>query len=489
MKKLAATLVLLLALTGCSALPSEPPVVVEKVDRTGQVGVQLFMWNWNSIARECTDVLGPAGIDWVETSPPQEHIAGSAWWTHYQPVSYQLESRLGTTEEYQSMIDTCAEAGVGIVADAVINHMAGVGGGTGWAGTEFTKYEYPGQYSRNDFHKCDSATGEISNYRDAEEVTTCELVGLSDLDTANGSVQQKLADYMIGLLRMGVVGFRIDAAKHIAPADLEQIMAKLPENTWVLQEVIRGTGEPIQPEDYIGWGDVFEFGYARALGKGVATGPISGFLQTSLRKRMVTSDKAITFVSNHDTERNGETASYKLNSNDFAIATALMLADPYGKPMLYSGYAFSQRDQGPNYLADGRVQDVECAADSSPQLTYLDYTDGDWVCQHRWPSTLNMIQFRDATAGQPMTDIFKGGRILGFGRGEAGYIFANLDNDPYDKAPLQTSMPAGTYCDVISGNLVNGKCTGLEIQVSESGTIDTPIPAETAIAIHKNAKL
>ena len=35
------------------------------------------------------------------------------------------------------------EAGVDVYADAVINHMAGVESGTGWAGTAFSHYEYP----------------------------------------------------------------------------------------------------------------------------------------------------------------------------------------------------------------------------------------------------------------------------------------------------------------------------------------------------------
>jgi alpha-amylase len=82
---------------------------------TRDVGIQLFEWNWDSIARECTDHLGPAGISWVLTSPPQEHIEGTQWWTNYQPVSYRIESRLGNREEFAAMVETCTTAGVDII--------------------------------------------------------------------------------------------------------------------------------------------------------------------------------------------------------------------------------------------------------------------------------------------------------------------------------------------------------------------------------------
>jgi hypothetical protein len=37
------------------------------------VGVQLFMWNFNDIAKECTEFLGPNGFSYVQTSPVQIH--------------------------------------------------------------------------------------------------------------------------------------------------------------------------------------------------------------------------------------------------------------------------------------------------------------------------------------------------------------------------------------------------------------------------------
>ncbi len=186
------------------------------------VGVQMFQWTWDALGAECTDTLGPAGYGWVLTSPPQEHVLGSAWWTAYQPVSYLVESRLGTREEFAAMVTACHEAGVEVVADAVLNHMTGKDEpGTGWAGSSYSHYEYPGIWSDEvgDFHHCGvPPADDIASYQDAYQVQSCELVNLADLATGHPEVQERLAAYLGDLLSLGVDGFRLDAAKHIPAA-------------------------------------------------------------------------------------------------------------------------------------------------------------------------------------------------------------------------------------------------------------------------------
>lgn len=51
--------------------------------RKTDVEVIAFQQPWNSIARECTQTYGPAGVAYVEISPPQESIRGTQWWTSY----------------------------------------------------------------------------------------------------------------------------------------------------------------------------------------------------------------------------------------------------------------------------------------------------------------------------------------------------------------------------------------------------------------------
>lgn len=316
MRRRLVALLLLLAVVGVTACSgSTTPEAGGPPDEPARndVGVQLFQWTWDSIAAECTDVLGPAGVGWVLTSPPQEHIVGDPWWTSYQPVSYQVESRLGTREQFEAMVGACSEAGIDVVADAVVNHMTGQDEpGTGWAGSSFEHYSYPGLYTAEDFHHCGlTPNDDIVDYSNAEQVQTCELVNLADLDTANPEVQTTIRGYLEDLLDLGVAGFRIDAAKHMAAGDVAAIVEGLPEGTIVMQEVIGARSEPIQPADYADNGQVFDFYYASHLTGAVEGGSLEQVFQVDAASTGLTSDGAVVFVDNHDTERDGANLSFR----------------------------------------------------------------------------------------------------------------------------------------------------------------------------------
>ncbi|HBF81090.1 MAG TPA: glycosidase, partial [Streptomyces sp.] len=168
------------------------------------VTVTMFERRYADVARACTDELGPAGYGFVQVSPASEHIQGDQWWTSYQPVSYRIAGRLGDREAFAGMVDACHGAGVKVMADAVVNHMA-AGSGTGTGGTVHTKYDYPGYFQDGDFHTC---RADITDYTDRDDVQNCELVGLSDLDTGKEEVRATIAAYLDDLRSLGVDGFR-----------------------------------------------------------------------------------------------------------------------------------------------------------------------------------------------------------------------------------------------------------------------------------------
>jgi glycosidase len=58
-------------------------------------------------------------------------------------------------------------------------------------------------------------------------VKNCKLVGLPDLLVGKDYVSDKIATYMNRLIDIGVAGFRIDAAKHMWPNDLNKLLGKL----------------------------------------------------------------------------------------------------------------------------------------------------------------------------------------------------------------------------------------------------------------------
>ena len=452
LRTIALAAVSLLALTSCSPQSNQAELPYQD-----QVGVQLFMWNWDSVAAEC-EFLSEQGISWAMVSPPQEHIFGEQWWTMYQPVSYQLESRFGTREQFAAMVETCNSHGVDIIVDAIINHMANQDG-IGYAGTQFSKYDYPGLYTPEDFHVCQiTGDGQISNYSDREEVQTCELLGLPDLDQSRPNVQATILTYLNDLLSLGVAGFRFDAAKHMDAKDLEQIVGQLPEGTRVIHEVIRGN-EPIQPEEYLGSGDVWEFSYAKAM-KGYFT--IERIAPEGPEVRYIAhapTEQAVAFISNHDTERNGDTLNYQ-DIKSFELATMLMLAEDYGQPMLYSSYAYDDKDAGPTQ-ENGLILNAKCETTSAGWTLPKDsYSANEWICQHRFESTAQMIKFRKAVSGTAVENIFEDGGRYGFSRGDKGYFMLNASQTATD---IEVPVADGEYTNLITGEVL--KATGGKLRL------------------------
>ncbi|MFF3947625.1 carbohydrate-binding module family 20 domain-containing protein [Streptomyces sp. NPDC001902] len=424
------------------------------------VTATLFEWKFASVAKECTNTLGPAGYGYVEVSPPQEHVQGAQWWTSYQPVSYRIAGRLGDGTAFKNMVDTCHAAGVKVIADAVVNHMS-AGSGTGTGGTSYGKYTYPGYYQDQDFHSCRT---NISDYTNRDNVQNCELVGLSDLNTGSDYVRSTIAAYLNGLIALGVDGFRIDAAKHIAAADLSAIKAKLsnPSVFWA-QEVIYGSGEAVQPGEYTGTGDVDAFQGAYDL-KRIFTGEKLAYLGNwgaSWGAGYLASGSSRTFVDNWDTERNGSTLTYKAGAT-YTLANVYMLAWPYGSPNVYSGYEFSDNDAGP---PNGGTVNA-C------------YSDG-WKCQHAWPQIAGMVGFRNAVAGTAVTNWWSNGNnAIAFGRGSKGYVAINHESGSLTQT-FTTSLPAGTYCDV--------QHSGATYTVGSDGRFTATIGANDAVALYTGA--
>ena len=515
-----------LALAGCgggASLPDAvtavtPPVVRPTLSTSyrptghgaaGDVAVHLFDWPWNDVANECEAVLGPAGVQAVQVSPPNEHSITPShdWSERYQPVSYSVErSRSGTGNEFRAMVSRCKAVGVSIIVDAVINHMTNSPSpGTGSNGTAYTKYEYPGLWTAADFH----TPCTVSDYSSAANVQDCELFGLPDLNTSKPNVRATLANYLIALARMDVAGFRIDAAKHIQQVDLDSIMAitnralaadgrALP---YFYLEVASGSGEALQKSDYFGEGfdsggaaDITEFTFTgvgdkftRLGGQAISdlnpNGP-SGHQFSAAAWGLEPSDKALVFLQNHDTQHSCG-LSYR-DGQTFRLANVWMLAQPYGYPLVLSSFAFvcpSGNSMGPPSDANGWTLPVSCA--SSLETA----TVGQWVCEHRDPYILNMVRFRKLVAGTDVNHWWDdGANAIAFSRGASGFVAINREVTTVS-ATVATGMLPGTYCEVIAGGRSGAGCAGASIVVSASGTIALSLPANSAVAIDVATKL
>ncbi|MGS2615902.1 alpha-amylase family glycosyl hydrolase [Micromonospora sp. LZ34] len=454
-----------------------PPAVAAPAGAK-KVIVQLFEWNWTSVANECRTTLGPKGYGWVQVSPPQEHVRGSQWWLAYQPVSYRVESRKGTRAQFKAMVDACHAAGVKVIVDAVVNHMSGQdNAGTGWAGSSYGHYDYPGIYQHQDFHHCGRNGGDdIANYGDRWEVQNCELVNLADLKTESDHVRGRLAGYLNDLLSLGVDGFRLDASKHMPAADIAAIRSRLSRPAYLVQEVIHGAGEPIQPTEYTGNGDVHEFRYGKDLARVFRSERLAYLRNLGEGWGHLPTGVAAVFVDNHDTQRDvGGVLTYR-DRGIYALANAFMLAWPYGSPTVMSSYTFSQRDQGPPQDGSGRTLDVACYS--------------GWECEHRWPVIANMVGFRNATEGAGVANWYdNGNNHIAFSRSGKGYLTVNDEDHAITGRSYHAGLPAGRYCDVIHGTFANGTCSGPVITVDGNGWFAAHIPAHDAVAIHVGARL
>ena len=298
------------------------PLKTPKFDTKGQKGaiVEMYGWKDSDIEKEC-EFIGEQGYMGVKVFPHHEQLMShtpfkkqmNPWYFMYQPVSYSLNGRLGTRDDFRKMIKTCRKYGVRVYADAVINHMTYngmdlqahrfdqkdsdlVGKKYSTANSPFfTPYkayeinpftqrgtntlEYPKvPYGPMDFH-CQKL---ITDYSDFDNVQYGWLDNLTDLKTESVYVRQRIADYLTDLFSIGVTGFRLDAAKHMKPADIAEILHIFKEN-------IGGTF----PDDFFAWLEILSGDEAATLFAEDGENSYAGGLDKKLTKLGFNADDLI----------------------------------------------------------------------------------------------------------------------------------------------------------------------------------------------------
>jgi alpha-amylase len=483
------------------ALPAAPPVAAAAATATNSsrdVIANLWEWNWPSIARECTTVLGPKGYGGVQVAPPTDSTKRTElgngsdtvlnpWWEVYQPVRYALTSRMGNEAQFRQMVSTCRAAGVKVYVDAVINHMAAQGT-TSYGGVAHERYRYTQvPYRPNNFHKysgdCPSSTGGIEDFNAVTQVWNCELVELPDLRTETRYVRTQVVRYLNKLLGYGVSGFRVDAAKHMPQADLIAIRNRLTNTVdgerpyWAL-EVIPGGPGVLTPWAYARAGSLLGFDYARQVKDAFksytkdATGSIASLRVFGEDAGLLPSEQSTVFIQNHDTERGNEVVTYKDGKTNI-IAHQFMLAYPYGRPQVYSSFEFgADTAQSPPSDANGFVTDTNCAS--------------GWTCVNRLTPVANLVGFRNYVGEARLRNWYDdGANVISFSRGNRGWIAINNGTAPVRRR-FQTGLRRGTYCDISRGNYRAGTCTGPTVRVNARGRASVTVGAKEAVAFAAN---
>lgn len=492
MKRFVLPLLLVAFALGCS--PADKPTSEATTPGVHDgVIVHLFEWPWADVARECEAFLGPKGYAAVQVSPPTENhiVGGRPWWERYQPVSYGFDTRAGDREAFADMVSRCDAVGVDVIVDVLLNHMADAdlehegdaqftGRGTG--GSTFGPWDYPGLYDYDDFHHCGlTENNHIWDWDDRAQVTECELVGLSDLDTSSPTVRSTLAAYLQDLASMGVSGYRLDAARHIKAEDIEAILTEAGTQGYVVQEVL--TAGRIEPwlDDYLALGNVTDFAWTEAIGDALRHRTWSdlepgGWFWTS--RQYIPADQSLVFVDNHDRQR-GHGGEAAINFKDgalYELAQVFTLAWPQGRKRIMSSYAFETDFQGPPMDANEAVMPVHGSAGP-------DCGNGNWVCEHRWPTISGAVAFHNAVrdAG-PVADWWSDGEnAIAFGRGSSGFVIINGTGAVLDGS-WTTSLEEGTYCNRLSEDECNA------VTVNADGMLMARLPAMSALAIDLDSK-
>lgn len=141
-----------------------------------------------------------------------------------------------------------------------------------------------------------------------------------------------------------------------------------------------------------------------------------------------------------------------------------MLCLPFGLSRIMSSFVFSHPNQGPPNLNGSIISPI--------------FGDGlcinGWVCEHRWPHIYRMVKFRNLVNGTSVENWWTNGdHQIAFSRGNLGFIACTTKGSL--RAKLQTGLLPGIYCDCISGDLVNGTCTGKSVKVDKDGCANIQI--------------
>lgn len=234
---------------------------------------------------------------------------------------------------------------------------------------------------------------------------------------------------------------------------------------------------------------VTEFRYSAEIGKAFRGNNMLTWLENwGEGWGFMASASSLVFVENHDNERGhgaggDQILTYK-DAKQYKMAVAFGLAHPFGISRVMSSFAFTDTDAGPPQDASGNIV--------SPSIN-ADMTCGNgWVCQHRWRQIYNMVLFKKQVGSSAVTNWWSNGsNQIAFARAGLGFVAFNNQGSDMNQT-LQTSLPAGTYCDVISGSLSNGSCTGKSVTVGSDGNANIVIgnsEEDGVLAIHTGARV
>ena len=316
------------------------------------VMLQGFSWDsynesqWKVLEKQADELKGYIDLVWL---PQSGKCLETTQVMGYMPYYYfNQNSSFGSEAELRSLITKFKAAGIGAIADVVINHR----NTEGWY--TFPAETYKGvtyQMQSTDICKNDdggttatqAATDGVSLSQNNDEGT--DFGGCRDIDHKSENVQKVIKAYLKYLKDdLGYTGFRYDMVKgfdgsHIADYNdatgVEYSVGEYWDGNEKIESWINSTNKKSAAFD-------FQFRYnVRDAVNGAANGKVT---KSSDWSKLNSNDNlmhdanyrryAVTFVENHDTQKRSESEQNDPLRKDTIAANAYMLAMP-GTPCIF----------------------------------------------------------------------------------------------------------------------------------------------------------
>lgn len=412
------------------------------------VMLQGFSWDsynesqWKVLEKQADELKGYIDLVWL---PQSGKCMESTQVMGYMPYYYfNQNSSFGSEAELRSLITKFKAAGIGAIADVVINHR----NTDGWY--TFPSETYKGvtyQMQSTDICKNDdggttatqAATDGVSLSQNNDEGT--DFGGCRDIDHKSENVQKVIKAYLKYLKDdLGYTGFRYDMVKgfdgsHVADYNdatgVEYSVGEYWDGNDKIESWIKRTNKKSAAFD-------FQFRYnVRDAVNGAANGKVT---TSSDWSKLNSNDNlmhdanyrryAVTFVENHDTQKRSESEQNDPLRKDTIAANAYMLAMP-GTPCIFQPHWNAYKSEIKEMIAARKYAGItnmsNYANKQSKKTLYVNKVTGT---KHK----LLVAVGNDAAGYAGETGYTK---IL------SGYHYAYFLSN--DAETSWTSMPSGSY--------------------------------------------
>lgn len=436
--------------------------------------------DWAGIEDKINDgYLTDMGVTAIWISSPVENIMVldpsnncASYHGYWAKDFFKTNEAFGTEEDFTSLVQTAHENGIKVVIDFAPNHTSTA---------EYTGYTFPedGALYRNG-----TLVGSFSNdslglfnhenwtdYSTYENGIYHSMYGLADLNQMNSTVDAYLKDAIDHWLDLGVDGIRVDAVKHMPMGWQTNWLNSIYEehSVFVFGEWYNGgTGNDRDMTAFANESgmSLLDFRFANAVRN--ALGNESGTMQDLYAVMEATAadydevQDQVTFIDNHDMSRFATLANG--NARDVENAYVLLMTSR-GIPTIYYGteqYATGGTD--PDNRGDMTSFNQESTAyrvisalaplrKDNPAAAY-------GTTQERWINDDVLIYERQFGDNVILTAVNRN------------------QSQSYAIAGLFSSLPAGSYDDVLGG-ILNGN----NIQVNGEGAVTNFTLAPGASAV------